>query len=164
MTLILYTTLGVSDLERSGAFYDAVFAALGYQRSRESSETFLAWGSDYDGGVSFWICRPFDGQAPSAGNGTMVALRAASEAEVIAFHAAALAHGGTCEGPPASVRTTRRASSPPMSAIRTATSSPASSTNTNPKRPERCPISTRRSSPRPISPGGSPAETSPASR
>jgi catechol 2,3-dioxygenase-like lactoylglutathione lyase family enzyme len=99
MTLILYTTLGVSDLDRSAAFYDALFATLGYPRTQESEE-FPSWGPGYDGGVSFAICRPFDGQPPSAGNGAMVALRAASEAEVIAFHAAALAHGGSCEGPP----------------------------------------------------------------
>ena len=99
MTLILYTTLGVSDLDRGAAFYDAVFATLGYPRAQES-EAFPSWGPDYDGGVSFAICRPFNGQPPSAGNGSMVALRAASEAEVIAFHAAALAHGGSCEGPP----------------------------------------------------------------
>jgi catechol 2,3-dioxygenase-like lactoylglutathione lyase family enzyme len=99
MTLILYTTLGVSDLDRSAVFYDALFATLGYPRTQESEE-FPSWGPGYDGGVSFAICRPFNGQPPSAGNGTMVALRAASEAEVIAFHAAALAHGGRCEGPP----------------------------------------------------------------
>ncbi|GAB0117211.1 VOC family protein [Acidisoma sp. 7E03] len=100
MTLILYTTLGVSDLARSAAFYDAVFATLGIGRHPDSSEDFLHWGPDYDGGVSFWICRPFDGQPPTAGNGTMVALRAHSEAEVQAFHAAALAHGGSDEGAP----------------------------------------------------------------
>lgn len=100
MSLILYTTLGVSDLERSAAFYDAVFATLGYPRSPDSSAEFIGWGPDYDGGVSFWICRPFNGQAPSSGNGTMIALRAANEADVAAFHAAALAHGGSSEGAP----------------------------------------------------------------
>lgn len=100
MTLILYTTLGVSDMERSGTFYDAIFATLGIGRRPDSSSDFIHWGPDYDGGVSFWICRPFDGQPASAGNGTMIALRAQSEAEVQAFHAAALAHGGTDEGAP----------------------------------------------------------------
>lgn len=98
MTLVLYTTLGVSDIERSAAFYDAVFATLGEGRNPESVPNFIGWGPSYDGGVSFWICRPFDGAPPSAGNGTMIALRAGSEAVVQAFHAAALAHGGTDEG------------------------------------------------------------------
>jgi catechol 2,3-dioxygenase-like lactoylglutathione lyase family enzyme len=100
MTLILYTTVGVTDLDRSAAFYDAVFATIGYPRAPQADDNFPSWGPDYDGGVSFAICLPFDGQPPSAGNGTMVALRAGSEAEVIAFHAAALAHGGTSEGAP----------------------------------------------------------------
>jgi catechol 2,3-dioxygenase-like lactoylglutathione lyase family enzyme len=100
MPLILYTTLGVSDFPRALAFYDAVFAALGEARSPDSVENFVGWGPDYDGGVSFWICPPFDGQPPSAGNGTMIALKATSEAEVVAFHDAALAHGGTSEGGP----------------------------------------------------------------
>ena len=99
MTLILYTTLGVSDLDRSAAFYDELFATLGFPRAQES-EDFPSWGPAFDNGVSFAICRPFDGRPPNAGNGTMIALRAASEAEVIAFHAAALANGGSCEGPP----------------------------------------------------------------
>jgi catechol 2,3-dioxygenase-like lactoylglutathione lyase family enzyme len=100
MTLILYTTVGSSDLARSIKFYDSVFKALGVPRSPEWIETFPGWGPSYDGGVSFWVCKPFDGRAPAPGNGTMVALRAASEAEVQAFHAAALANGGTDEGPP----------------------------------------------------------------
>ncbi len=100
VTLILYTTLGVTDLDRSAAFYDALFATLGYPRAPQTDDAFPSWGPPYDGGVSFAICRPFNGQPPSAGNGTMIALRAASEAEVIAFHAAALAHGGASEGEP----------------------------------------------------------------
>jgi catechol 2,3-dioxygenase-like lactoylglutathione lyase family enzyme len=96
----MYTTLGVSDLARSAAFYDAVFGALGCRRSEDVPEGFVAWGPDYDGGVSFWICKPFDGKPATGGNGTMGALRARSEAEVRAFHEAALAHGGTDEGAP----------------------------------------------------------------
>jgi hypothetical protein len=73
---------------------------LVYPRSNAFGETFPSWGSDYEGDVSFAICEPVNSQPPNAGSGTMIALRAASEAEVISFHAAALAQGGTCEGPP----------------------------------------------------------------
>ncbi|MCB8878721.1 VOC family protein [Acidisoma cellulosilytica] len=100
MSLILYTTIGVTDLERSARFYDAVFATLGYHRSRESDADFVAWGPTYEGGAGFWICKPFDGQPPSVGNGTMVALRGRSEAQVQAFYKAALLHGGKDEGAP----------------------------------------------------------------
>jgi catechol 2,3-dioxygenase-like lactoylglutathione lyase family enzyme len=100
-TLMIYdVTLGSSDLKRSGAFYDAVLGTLGYERSPESSESWIGWGPKHDDGVSLWMTRPFDGKLPTAGNGTMVTLRAKSEAEVHAFHKAALANGGSDEGAP----------------------------------------------------------------
>lgn len=100
MTAILYTTVGVSDLDRAVRFYDAVFAALGVPRGADWAPGWAGWGPGYDEGVSFWICQPFDGRPPAPGNGTMIALRARNEAEVQAFHAAALAHGGHDEGAP----------------------------------------------------------------
>ncbi len=98
--MTLYTTVGVSDLPRAVAFYDAVLGALGHARSANWTDGWAGWGPCYDDGVSFWICRPFDGRAPDPGNGGMVAFRAADEAQVQAFHAAALAHGGRSEGAP----------------------------------------------------------------
>jgi catechol 2,3-dioxygenase-like lactoylglutathione lyase family enzyme len=46
------------------------------------------------------IGKPFDGQAPQPGNGHMVAWLADSRERVDQVHAAALAHGGVCEGAP----------------------------------------------------------------
>lgn len=100
MTMTLYTTVGVSDLARSVRFYDAVFATLGYRQSLDAEGGFVGWGPSYDDGVSFWICKPFDGRPPTPGNGTMIAFRARDAGEVRAFHAAALAHGGSDEGAP----------------------------------------------------------------
>jgi catechol 2,3-dioxygenase-like lactoylglutathione lyase family enzyme len=104
MTMILYTTVGSSDLERSIRFYDSIFKALGVPRSPDWNETFAGWGPSYDDGVSFWVCKPFDGRAPAPGNGAMIALRAKSASEVRAFHAAALANGGSDEGAPGTCR------------------------------------------------------------
>lgn len=98
-SLILYVTLGASDLARAAAFYDSVLATLGYHRS-ESTDEWASWGPSYDHGVSLQINVPFDRKAPTAGNGTMVAFRARNEGEVKAFHAAALAAGGSDEGAP----------------------------------------------------------------
>ena len=47
-----------------------------------------------------WVCTPFNGAPATAGNGAMVALWAKTWAQVDAFHAAALAQGGTSEGEP----------------------------------------------------------------
>lgn len=100
MSLILYTTLGVADLGRATAFYDAVLAPLGYARRDDAIEGWEGYGPDYDDGVSLWLCTPFNGAAPTAGNGTMVAFHAPDAAAVDAFHATALAQGGTDEGAP----------------------------------------------------------------
>ncbi len=100
-TLMIFdVTLGSSDLKLSGAFYDAVLGTLGYKRSPESIETWIGWGPKHDDGVSLWLTRPFDGKPPTAGNGTMITFRARNEAEVQAFHKAALANGGSDEGAP----------------------------------------------------------------
>ncbi len=97
--MLLCTTLGSSNFERSIRFYDAVMATLGIERAPDWTGEFMGWGSSYDGD-SIWICRPFNKDAPSPGNGMMIAFRAASPQHVQAFHAAALEHGGTDEGAP----------------------------------------------------------------
>ena len=66
-------------------------------------DNWYGWGTYADGGareLALWVCEPFDGQPATAGNGTMIALQADSRKAVDAFHAAALANGGTSEGAP----------------------------------------------------------------
>ncbi len=100
MSMILYVTLGTQDIDRAAKFYDAALARLGYHRAADADQGWVGWGPDYEDGVSLWLCPTFDGNAPTPGNGTMVSFRANSAPEVRAFHAAAMAHGGTDEGPP----------------------------------------------------------------
>ena len=82
----------VSDLERSGRFYDAVFFALGARRMFES-ERAISYGVD---GRTFWLTAR---AAPAPGYGH-VALRASGKAAVDAAHAAGLGNGGADDGPP----------------------------------------------------------------
>jgi catechol 2,3-dioxygenase-like lactoylglutathione lyase family enzyme len=90
-----HVSVGTRDLERSGRFYDAVLGALGYRRTM--SESFgNAWGVEWP---EFWVTLPESGDA-GAGNGVHVAFIAASREAVDAFHAAALAEGGTDAGAP----------------------------------------------------------------
>lgn len=105
--MFTYICLGSNDLERSAGFYDAALGALGLQRCDTSGEEnwdgWLGWGTYEEDGareIALWVCQPFDGRCASVGNGVMVALRASSWNQVDAFHAAALASGGGCEGPP----------------------------------------------------------------
>lgn len=96
-----YVALGTRDLARAVRFYDAALAPLGHHRIADYDATALsaAWGLD-DPGPHLWLTQPFDGQPASVGNGTMVSFLAHSRSTVDAFHAAALAQGGTDEGPP----------------------------------------------------------------
>jgi len=94
---IHYVTIGTNDSARAGAFYDAALGALGVQRQWEQGGWIGYGGPDH---ADIMICPPFDGEPARAGNGIMIGLHAAGRAQVDAFHAAALANGGTCEGPP----------------------------------------------------------------
>jgi catechol 2,3-dioxygenase-like lactoylglutathione lyase family enzyme len=96
--VIGYTTIGANDLERAKAFYDVVLAPLGGRRTL-TYERSQYYGSP-DRGAMLGVVLPFDGQAATSGNGTMVALSAGAPAMVDQVHAAALATGGSCEGPP----------------------------------------------------------------
>ena len=93
-----YVTLGTNDLERAAKFYDAIAAAMGTKRMMEWPGA-IAWGEP-DGSAGIGLTKPFDGNTATVGNGVMAALAAKSKAQVDEVHAVALAHGGTCEGPP----------------------------------------------------------------
>src|SRR5262245_32942041 len=98
--MILDMTFGTSDLARAIRFYDPVFASLGIGRAPDWPEGWAGWGAGYGEGASLWLCPPFNGKPPTAGNGTMITLFAKNEKQVHEFHAAALANGGSDEGPP----------------------------------------------------------------
>jgi catechol 2,3-dioxygenase-like lactoylglutathione lyase family enzyme len=93
-----YVTIGAADVEAAQPFFDAALGALGYERS----EPFEGWAfyRPKGGEPCIGICRPYDGEAARAGNGIMVALKAETKEQVQAAHAAALAAGGSDEGPP----------------------------------------------------------------
>ncbi|MBU1488940.1 MAG: VOC family protein [Gammaproteobacteria bacterium] len=105
--MFTYITLGCSDLSRAAIFYDAALTPLGLQRctpSEDGWENWLGWGTYLDNGreeLALWLCKPFNGEAPSTGNGSMIALKADTWQAVRDFHRAALENGGLCEGPPA---------------------------------------------------------------
>jgi catechol 2,3-dioxygenase-like lactoylglutathione lyase family enzyme len=93
-----HTTIRANDLARTRGFYEAVFATLGLEVVC-SDDTRLAWAA---AGKSpqFFVGKPFNGHAPSPGNGPMIALLARKRSAVDACHAAAMEQGRTDEGPP----------------------------------------------------------------
>lgn len=92
-----HITLGTNDWAAARPFWIAVMAELGHPVLFE-----------YDGGIAFgkptgpktFVGKPYDGHAARAGNGVHIAYITASRAVVDAFYCAALANGGTDEGPP----------------------------------------------------------------
>jgi catechol 2,3-dioxygenase-like lactoylglutathione lyase family enzyme len=105
--MFTYVCLGTNDLERATRFYDVALAPLGHQRCMtgdpEWDRIATGWGTYKNGGVNelaLWVGTPFDREAATVGNGSMVALSAKSWKQVDEFHSAALAAGGTSEGAP----------------------------------------------------------------
>ncbi len=97
-SIMSHVSIGTDDLDRAVAFYDAVIAALGYGRVMEIDGFAVAYGTAFP---EFWVQKPFDkGAAGAPSNGTHFCFLAMSKEAVQAFHAAALGHGGTCDGPP----------------------------------------------------------------
>ena len=96
--MIVHICMGTNDLERSAKFYDAITAELGFGR-RNATDKAIYWANP-GSGIGFAITKPFDGQPATFGNGTMATIASQDEAQVDRVHAAALANGGSCEGPP----------------------------------------------------------------
>lgn len=96
--MISYVTIGANDTEAAARFYDAALGALGHKQLwRQGS--WVGYGPDPEH-AKILICGPADGQPARAGNGIMVGLHAESPTQVDAFHAAAMANGGTDDGAP----------------------------------------------------------------
>jgi len=90
--MIDHLKLHAADPARSRAFYEEALRPLGYRVFMEPAPGVVGMGAKRP---DFWIA-PADG-APTTAH---LAFRAESEHEVDAFHAAALAAGGTDNGAP----------------------------------------------------------------
>jgi catechol 2,3-dioxygenase-like lactoylglutathione lyase family enzyme len=97
--MISHVTVGSNDIARAKAFYERVMAPLGYVRVM-AGDDYFAYGEAEGAPACFWVVTPFDGRPAERGNGWHCALLAPSRAAVDAFHAAALAAGGSDEGAP----------------------------------------------------------------
>jgi catechol 2,3-dioxygenase-like lactoylglutathione lyase family enzyme len=97
--MIDHLSITTTDLKRAQAFYDAVLGALGHPRVNRRPNA-IGYGERERGPDA----RPYISVYLSSGS--LVAdnrhwcFRAPSRAAVRDFHAAALAHGGTDDGPP----------------------------------------------------------------
>ncbi|MEG6510043.1 VOC family protein [Methyloligella sp. 2.7D] len=94
-----YMMIGSNDLARSIAFYDPVMEVLGHPRIYLEETDGAMWGKP-DPGPHIMLATPFDEKPATVGNGMMISFLAESRAMVDRFYEAALANGGSDEGPP----------------------------------------------------------------
>jgi catechol 2,3-dioxygenase-like lactoylglutathione lyase family enzyme len=88
-----HVTIGVSDLERSKAFYDKALKAIGIERLYSEGAEFFGYGAHKK--AFFWI-----GLKPPATTGVHVAFAVPDRAAVDRLYAAAVGAGGRDNGKP----------------------------------------------------------------
>lgn len=98
-----HVSVGVTNMKRAKAFYDAALAPLGmapvYPVEIGGKLVGVGYGSE-PSKPNFWIQLPVNGQPASMGNGVHIAFRAKTRAAVDAFYLAALEQGGVEDGRP----------------------------------------------------------------
>ncbi len=95
-----HVCIGTRDFDRALSFYRPLLALLGVtERFCDPDRPWAGWQSTPGPRPLLLLGAPLEG-AHAPGNGQMVALLAASRAQVDQAHALALALGGRCEGPP----------------------------------------------------------------
>lgn len=97
MAIFTHVMVGTNDLTKAKAFFGATLAPLGIKNLGDMTDHSTMFGVD---GPEFMVTTPADGQPACHANGGTVGFLAPSREAVRAFHAAALANGGTCEGEP----------------------------------------------------------------
>lgn len=96
--MIGYVTLGTNDFKRAAPFYDAILGVIDAKRSMDMDE-FILWSTG-PGRPSLSIVKPYNGEAATVGNGTMVALTVKSKEQVHAIYDKAMELGSKDEGAP----------------------------------------------------------------
>lgn len=96
--MIGYVTLGTNDMNSAAKFYDELLGTIGAKRFMDF-ETFIAW-SIGPGKPSLAITKPYNKEAATVGNGTMVALIVDSQEKVNEVYQKAIELGATDEGEP----------------------------------------------------------------
>lgn len=94
--MIDHISIAVSDLTRSGAFYDSVLDAIGFKRIADREAT-IGYGKNYP---EFWLNSRPDMKPVEDGTGNHICLRARSKEAVELFYNRALENGGRDDGPP----------------------------------------------------------------
>ena len=95
--MIDHISIAVRDLAGRGRFYEAVLATLGYDARARMAGATIGFGKKYP---EFWLNERPAMTPVAPDSGAHICLRAPDTAAVDAFHAAALAAGGSSDGAP----------------------------------------------------------------
>jgi catechol 2,3-dioxygenase-like lactoylglutathione lyase family enzyme len=97
-----HVSVGVRDVAKAQAFYDPVLAPCGMNAIMPIVIVGQVMGVGYGESAFpvFWIGLPFNREHATVGNGVHICFTAPSRAAVDEFYRAALAAGGSDDGPP----------------------------------------------------------------
>ncbi|MEE4211792.1 MAG: VOC family protein [Parvularcula sp.] len=96
--MITHVTIGTNDFEKATSFYGKLFAELGANPLMQN-DRMVAWGKSFEEPMVA-VCKPYNGEAASSGNGQMVSINCGSKEKVNALHKLALESGAKDEGEP----------------------------------------------------------------
>ncbi|MBL6691432.1 MAG: VOC family protein [Pseudomonadales bacterium] len=96
--MIGYATIGTADMEKAKAFWSGVLASKGASVLMDIGRiAFIGSGMDQP---MLAVCIPYNEEAPSPGNGNMLAIPAETREEVDALYAKAMELGASDDGEP----------------------------------------------------------------
>ena len=93
--MLAHISIGVRDIDRSKRFYDATLEPLGYKYLRAAKTLGYGYGRD---SIAFWVFQAEHPVPADEKSGLHFCFTAANAAAVNAFHAAAIAAGGSDNG------------------------------------------------------------------
>ena len=97
--MISHLTLGTNNLSQAIQYYDQVLALIGAKQVASNDSVVFYEFSDSP--TKLAITKPFNGERATFGNGTMLALKVASEDKVKELYKLARQLNSKCEGEPA---------------------------------------------------------------
>lgn len=96
--MIGYATIGTADMEKAKAFWSGVLASKGASVLMDIGRiAFIGSGMDQP---MLAVCIPYNEEAPTPGNGNMLAIPAETREEVDALYAKAMELGASDDGEP----------------------------------------------------------------
>lgn len=99
--MLSHVFIGTNDFLRAYPLYTALMHELDLtEKFHHRGESIAGWMAKDAPRPLFVLSAPYDGLPAVPGNGQMIAFLAGSRAQVDRCHAAVLAQGAVCEGPP----------------------------------------------------------------